>query len=263
MEKSLTILLVEDEPSECTAIINYVKLLDDVSLVGVTNNSDKAIEYVKDTLPDAIILDLELHKGGGDGLTFLSNLRKTDLRMFPYILITTNNPSPITHEQARELGADFIMTKGQDNYSAKSVVTFLHSLKKVLHSKARKAGISLDAATAESPDEMQKRLIKRISAELDKVGINPKVVGRTYLSDAILMLIYKPEPHIVTKVAINNKKTENSVLRAMQTAINKAWSKGDIDALSANYTAVINSAKGVPTLTEFIYHYSTKIKNDY
>lgn len=38
---------------------------DGIRLVDVTNNTDKALEYTSTYLPDAIILDIELHKGRG------------------------------------------------------------------------------------------------------------------------------------------------------------------------------------------------------
>ena len=46
----------------------------------------------------------------------------------------------------------------------------------------------------------------------------------------------------------------------MQNAIERAWNLTDIDELSKNYTAKINSSKGVPTILEFIYFYANKIK---
>lgn len=51
-------------------------------------------------------------------------------------------------------------------------------------------------------------------------------------------------------------------MRAMQNSINRAWSTSDIQDLLDNYTAKIKSDKGVPTVTEFIYFYAQKIKNE-
>lgn len=58
------------------------------------------------------------------------------------------------------------------------------------------------------------------------------------------------------------QKSTASVERAMQNAINRAWSNGNPEDLARNYTAVINYERGVPTLTEFIYHYASKFKNE-
>ena len=77
MERKLKILLIEDDPVECQAITQAINLKDDIFLIGATNNIFKAIELVQEGLPDAIILDLELHKGNGNGCKMgLGNFRQ-------------------------------------------------------------------------------------------------------------------------------------------------------------------------------------------
>ncbi len=261
MEKQLSILLVEDDQAACRSFIDYVDELDDICLVGVTNNSSKAIEYIKDCLPDAIILDLELHHGSGNGLLVLQELKHLLPDKYPYVLITTNNTSFLTYETARQLGADFIMSKHQTDYSIKNVVDFLQMMKPIIHSRHQAA--SKDHATTESPEQRNRRIILRITSELNNVGISPKAVGYQYLIDAIGLIIRQPMQNLCTVIGQKYGKTESSVERAMQNAINKAWRTTDIDDLLQNYTARISSDKGVPTLTEFIYYYANKIKTEY
>jgi len=241
----------------------YIDGLDDVLLVGVTNNSHRAIELVCDTLPDAIILDLELHKGGGNGLFFLQELRGLRLRVVPYILVTTNNTSSVTYDQARQTGADFILTKWQGDYSAETVVEFLRSIKSTIQSKAKMSGLSLDLSTMEPPIQIMKRLEKRISKEMDLIGISPKVIGRKYLMEAIQMVINQQMRGVTSVIAARNGKSEPSVERAMQNAIHRTWNTMNTDDLIRLYTANISSEKGVPTVTEFIHYYAEKIKTDY
>lgn len=261
MDKKLSILLIEDDEMACKEIMQYTDELDDVSLIGITNNSCKAIEYVKDYLPDAVILDLELHQGGGNGLIFLKELKQLSLTVYPYVLITTNNSSVITYEYARQLGADFIMTKHQSDYSAQSVIEFLRMMKSVIQSKAN--CMTSEHNTTESPEQKTKRIIRKINLELDYVGVSPKAVGYRYLVDAIQLVLKKPENNLCVIIGSKYSKTDASVERAMQNAINKAWRTSDIDDLTKHYTARINSDKGVPTITEFVYYYANKIENEY
>ena len=263
MERELSILLIEDEPSECHAISQYIDGLDDVRLVGVTNNSRRAIELVCDTVPDAIILDLELHKGSGNGLSFLQELRGLHLRIVPYILVTTNNTSTVTYDQARQTGADFIFTKWQGDYSAETVVEFLRSIKNTIQNKSTMDGLSLDLSTTESPIQTKKRQEKRIIREMDLIGISPKTIGRKYLIEAILIIINQRVRGVTSIIAARNGKSEPSVERAMQSAINRAWNVANTGDLTKLYTANIPSEKGVPTVTEFIHYYAEKIKTDY
>ena len=263
MDRKLSVLLIEDEPAECQAISNYVETLDDVFLVGITNNVERALEHVKDSLPDAIILDLELHKGGGNGLLFLHSLKELEFPRVPYILVTTNNTSTITHRYARELGSDFIMTKNQGDYSAENVIEFLHSLKSIILERGDTYGKTIKRTIAESSEDLSKRVIKRVSSEIDVIGISPKLTGRKYLIDAIFAAFSGISKNLYTTVAKKYNKSDSSVERAMQNAINQAWRTSDIQDLQNLYTARINSDKGVPTVTEFIYYYANKLKNDY
>ena len=261
MERELAVLLVEDDPQACEAIAAYIDVLDDVVLVGITNNSSKAEQMIQDTLPDAVILDLELHGGSGSGLSLLQVLHSSPPVKIPYILITTNNSSTVTYEAARQLGADFILSKHQNDYSAQSVVEFLRVLKHVIQKHHTKINHGQDPS--ESPAQKDRRIIRRICLELDRVGISTKARGYQYLTDAILLVAKAPTHNLCTVIGEKYSKTESSVERAMQNAIAKAWRTTPIDDLLTYYTAKINSEKGVPTMTEFIYYYANKIKNEY
>lgn len=261
MNKILSVLLVEDDQSACAEIINAVGENESISLIGITNNSTKAVEYVKDYIPDAVILDLELHHGQGNGLLFLQEIKQLTLPQMPYILITTNNSSTVTYDYVRKMGADFIMSKHQEDYSAKSVIDFLVMMKDIIINRTQH--IVAEAADNESPAQKYKHQKRRISAELDLVGISPKAIGYTYLIDAVILSINGQTGNICNAVSRQYGKTPASIERAMQNAINKAWRIEDIDTLLMYYTAKIVSSRGVPTVTEFICYYANKIKNEY
>lgn len=263
MDKALTILLVEDEPADCEAIVQYIETLEDVLLVGVTNNATKALELLQDTLPDAIILDLELHKGSGTGLGFLGDMKNLYPPVCPYVLVTTHNISAVTHDNARQLGADFILVKSQTDYSAERVVDFLRVLRGTIQRSTRALGKLGPAGKPESPREKKKRIVSRIETELDLLGVSPKAVGRQYLIDAIVLITEGFQQSVYPQIAHTYRKSDASVERAMQNAINGAWRHTNIDDLQKRYTARIGSAKGVPTVTEFIWHYASRIKSDY
>ncbi|MCL2051374.1 MAG: response regulator [Lachnospiraceae bacterium] len=261
MDKALSLILIEDDKDSCEKFTDYFEEIDDMLLAAITNTVPQAIEYIKDYLPDVIILDLELHKGEGNGLFLLNELKQLDIRKTPYILITTNNSSPITHEITRQLGADFIMSKHQNGYSAKSVVEFLRIMKPTIYNRMQKINPPCDT-TIKSKEYKAKRINRKISNELNHIGISPKLVGYQYLVDAIELTINDPSQNLCAYIAKKYHKTDTSVQRSMQNAINCAWRRSDIDDLLFHYTAKIRSDKGVPTLTEFIYYYAYKIKDE-
>ena len=261
MEKTLTVLVVEDNQDECNKLVQLIDSLDDINLAGVTNNVHKALEYVKDYLPDAVILDLELQRGNGNGIWFLEALKEMSTGFLPYIIVTTYNVNYLTHECARQLGAGFIILKNKKDYNAVSVINLIQSLKEnilVLRNITR----GREGTSDEALYVIRKRQKARIAVEIDRIGISPKALGRNYLVDFILQRIGGHSNHI-EKIAQKSLKTNTSVERAMQNAINKAWSTVHPDDLAQYYTAPIHSDRGVPTVMEFISHYADKIKLDY
>ena len=259
MERPLTILLIEDEPQECQELIQYIESINEVRLVGVINNSKKALDYAVDTQPDAIILDLELHKGYGNGISFLQALHEKKLPFPIYVLVTTYNLSSVTHESVRKNGADFIMLKSQEDYNAKTVIDFLSSLKTIIQNNKK----AIDFCNTSEMLEVRKRREKtRVIRELEYIGISPSTTGRKYLIDSILHIVNEEAGSLLTTISKKYCKTEASVERAMQNAIDKAWRTTHIFDLEKYYTPRIKSARGVPTIMEFIYYYGEKIKSN-
>jgi len=261
-DKILTVLLIEDEPDECAAISKRIDETEGIRLVGITNSIEKAFADTCDCLPDAVILDIELHKGEGDGINFMERLAAADVPR-PFVLVTTGNPSKAIHERVRDLGADFIISKSQDKYSAEYVVDFLMSMKSTIHFRKMKQGIPDEILTLDNREEITKRIIKRIDTELDLIGVNPRVKGRRYLIDAIQMIMVKPEANYCDAIARKYSVSSQSVDHAMTNCIRRAFATSSIEDLKRLYTAKIPPNKTYPTYTEFVYYYARKISNDF
>ncbi|MCL1822606.1 MAG: response regulator [Oscillospiraceae bacterium] len=265
MENDLRVLLVEDDPEECKNLIKCAENTDGIRLVGVSNSSDMAIELVSDCVPDAVILDIELHNGSGNGIFFMQKLRALNPVIYPYILITTNNISKLTHELVREQGADFIMSKYQDDYNAENVIELLKSVKSVIHGKKKKSmsASPRDFLSIHEREELDKKLLKKIHTEMDLIGVSHKMSGRRYLIDGIIKTISNPEPNLSKYLSAKYKKSPSTIERSVQNAINSTWKNSNIELLKKHYKARINPLKGVPTITEFVFYYAEKIKINY
>lgn len=252
MANTHTLLVIEDDDAVCEEYARLCAESQNLSLVGTTNSSQTGLALTKAKQPDAVVLDLELHNGSGNGLLYLSGIKKLSLKNPPYVMVVTNNISAATHSLTRKMGADFIITKSQTDYSVAMVLSMLQSIRACL-SSGKKSEVTEDDTT-DNPD-----LDSRICAELDRIGINPKHKGRQYLREAIALICERKQPNISAVIANRYSISAASVERAMQHAINRAWKLTDIDTLMNSYTARINPAKGVPTTTEFIYYYAEKI----
>lgn len=261
MKQKLEILLVKDDTKECKKIIEHINNADDFKLVGATNDAYSALELISKFLPDAVVLDLELHNGRESGLTILQGMKEMTLSKIPYILVTTNNSSTILHEVIRGLGADFIMSKHQIDYSAKSVLDHLLLVRTAMLSKSD--SFSMQETTDGTPEQFNNRIIRQIITELNNIGISPKHKGHKYLTEAIFIMVNQPVKNIYAPIAEKYGKSEPSVERAMQYSINKAWNTGSPDDLHKYYTARIDLSKGSPTIMEFVCFYANKIKHEY
>ena len=258
--KILNILIIEDDVAACSELRQYIEKIETLRLIGITGDSEKGIELVKSTLPDVIILDIELNHGTGNGIMFLAMLNALKLSLRPYILITTNNSSQVTYESARDLGADFIMYKHKPDYSAQYVIEFIRMIQ---HAILSRRPSTTEILSEENCYEKNLPLYtRRVYRELDWVGISPKNIGYRYLADAILLIIRDSSANVYRELAEMYKKSDASVERAMQNAINRAWRHSDIEELLSHYTARIRSEKGVPTTLEFVFYYANKIKTD-
>lgn len=259
MERALTILIIEDDDAICQRLATEIEETQDITLMGITNSSLEALELVKEQLPDAIILDLDLGSGRGNGFEFLQGVKKIPLSIAPYILVTTSFSSSKAQNFAKDLGADFIFFKHQTDYTEKKAVAFLEMMRPLILKNQHPN--SLSTTLSETPAQKNQRIRRLITTELDYVGIKQKSVGYQYLIDAILIAINNAQPNIPAAVSQIYSKTPTSVERGMQNAISRAWHTMNMNELALHYTAKINPDRGMPTLSEFIFYYANKIKN--
>lgn len=258
MKNKLKLILIEDDPVACNELKNYFDTCEDMTLVESTNDSYIGLKLVNSHLPNVVLLDLELHHGGGNGLLFLDELRKSKLTYMPYIIVTTHNMSELTLEQARQLGADFIITKYESRYSPEYIANTI----RLMHGAILRKNTSVAQLVDVTPAQIDNLIHMRIRREMELIGINPKNKGFNYLVDSIYNHMQDSSINLARSLVEKYNKSEKSIERAMQNAIKRAWDTNDIDDLFKYYTARIRPDKGFPTLMEFVCYYSSKISND-
>lgn len=92
MTKSLNILLIEDDAIEVMKFNRVLSTLELNHKIIEANNGEEALEIlkVKNTIPDIIILDLNMPKI--NGIEFLQILKNDSfLKYIPAIILTTSN----------------------------------------------------------------------------------------------------------------------------------------------------------------------------
>ena len=260
LTKPMPLLLIEDNIAECVRFKDCADRRMDVKFVGMTDSCENGIQLVQSHLPEAVILDLQLARGAGNGIQFLEILNETSLPFRPIIMVTTTNVSRIVCDRIEELGVDWYYSKKQRDYSEDLVFDTLLSLRKHLHPGLR-PGMPGHPTSIVSPEEEKQRYYKRIDAELDRLGIRARFVGRTYLRDGIYLQIKAGKEPVIDKVAEMHNHAYNTVSTGMQTAINDAWNNAAPGELESIYTAKISVKTGTPTPSDFIHYYAEKIRN--
>lgn len=107
-------------------------------------------------------------------------------------------------------------------------------------------------------------LPNRVTQVMCEIGIPANLKGYKYMRDAIIMAVEDPScVNSITKVlyptiAANNNATSSQVERAIRHAIEKAWSKGNLEAYLAYFGNTV-SCIDKPTNSEFIAMIADKI----
>lgn len=262
--KPMKIVIIEDDVAACREFIECANRRTDFVIAGMTGSSDEGLEFVKNRLPDGIVLDLELTWGQGSGFEFLDHLQKCELSVRPILVITTQNRSLDIQKQIHaEYGVDFIFSKFQADYSAEMVINHLLKFYSFL---SQRRGTNPVLQSLETPEELQNRVRQRIKAELNAFGMSVKYKGRGIAEEAIYLLLTKGKKDSETvfqELARARGTHYNNIVRPLQTAINDAWDNtDDIDTLMKVYTAPVRKDAGGPSPTEFIHYYADKIRRD-
>ena len=257
-EKPMKILIIEDDINDCNVLKNCAQNRDDIEIVSITDSDIQGLKEVKLKHPEGIALDLELNQsisGNTDSFSFIDNLKKINLNYEPVIIITTHVNSKRTYDILHRKGVDLILYKDHPKYSPDHVFNSFINL--------RKHSFLVNVKTIEEViEDKEDKISNIINNELELIGINAKLKGRSYIHDAILYLILedKNKINVIQYLTKIYKKSGNTITNGIQNAIIHAWRVMPTEDLEKYYTARINYETGIPTPMEFIYYYVDKIK---
>lgn len=254
MTNKLNVLIVEDDENDCKALVAEVNAnADKLFLAGVTKSSNDALAFIRNHKPHALILDLELQEGSGDGMDLLDKLRSTILCPKPYIVVNTNNASKVTRDSAKKMGADYTFAKWQKGYSPKMVINqLLLVMPEIL-------GCEEEPPAPLTEGQLENKMRDFVQDEFNKLGVSVKNAGYGYLVDAVILAAKGENQNWAKIIGEKFGKNENGVMHAMQYAINNTWTNSDINNLQKYYTAPLRKDKYVPTTYEFVFFYKQKL----
>lgn len=239
--QKLKMVVVENNDVNELSIGTYLKNCEGINLIGDYSNETSLYNTLKVTQLDVLVIDLFL--SGIDGITLIENIKKNkDVYYQPkHIIVMTQFVSNFVNNRLNQLNVDYIIMKPVD---AKQ----LHQL--ILGMAAEKEN--------EVREQFNSDLDSEITSILHEVGVPAHIKGYLYLREAIAMVYENVEVlGSVTKVlypeiAINFNTTSSRVERAIRHAIEIAWVRGNVDAISDIFSYTISYTKSKPTNSEFI-----------
>ena len=258
MTNRLEVLIVEDDENDSKALAQEVNANSDrLHLAGVLKSSDEAFAFIRNKKPHAVILDLELQEGSGDGIDLLDKLRSTVICPKPYVVVNTNSASKITRNSAKKLGADYEFAKWQKGYSPKMVIEHLLRVVPVI------LGDDEEPPAPLSERQLESLMREFVQDEFNKLGVSVKNKGYNYLVEAVILAANNEAPSWAKIIGEKYGKSESSVMHAMQYAIDNTWTNADINNLEKYYTAKLRKDRYVPTTNEFVFYYKQKLINHF
>ena len=256
MTNKLNVLIVEDDENDCKALAKEVNAnADKLCLAGVLKSSNDALAFIRNQKPDAVILDLELQQGSGDGMDLLDKLRSTVLCPKPYIVVNTNSASKVTRSSAKKMGADYEFAKWQKGYSPQMVIEHL------LRVMSEILGCEEVPPAPLTEQLLESKMRDFVQDTFNKLGLRVKNKGYNYLVEAVILAAKGENQNWGKIIGEKFGTSEDSVNHAMQYAIDNTWKNGDINNLQKYYPVPLREDKDAPTVNELVFYYKQKLIN--
>ena len=270
--ENVNVVIVDDNPMILNTLDEVISSEAGLSVIGRADNGKDAIDMIKDTQPDVVLLDLVMPQM--DGITVVENIKKkTSMLKNPAFIILSAVGGEQMTEEAFQAGANYFLMKPFDKDIPVNKIRRIGK-RPVRPVPGKVLEAPLKAATPEEAamnreEYMKEHLETDITPMLHELGIPAHIKGYQYLRDAISMVVRDREMmEAVTKIlypeiAKKNYTSSSRVERAIRHAIEVAWGRGSLEVIDELFGYTISTGKGKPTNSEFIALIADKICLDY
>jgi two-component system, response regulator, stage 0 sporulation protein A len=265
MSKQISVLIADDNVEFGDILIEYLKMYENITVVGVARDGIKTVDMIRELLPDVVILDVIMP--GLDGIGVLERVSDMYLKHRPSFLVLTAVGQDIFVQKAMALGAEYYMLKPFDIdilvpriiqvYSENNYTPLSHGKD---NSKTSEK-IGSQVKKNDSPVMLATELIQR-------AGIMPHISGYPYLRDAVVMsmdhsgIFNSIMKALYPQIAAKYNTTPHRIERAIRSAIYNAWDKG-LNSNNENVNEIFNSmGKVKPTNGRFINMLANMIRQE-
>jgi len=108
----MKIFVVEDSAAVRERLIEMIREIADIEVVGEADTYDAAVSGILNTRPDVAVLDIKLADDGGSGIDVLAQVRKRLPAMKAIML--SNYATPQHMKASADAGAEYFLDKSAD-----------------------------------------------------------------------------------------------------------------------------------------------------
>ncbi|HBG3447467.1 TPA: sporulation transcription factor Spo0A [Clostridioides difficile] len=261
--EKIKIVLADDNKDFCQVLKEYLSNEDDIDILGIAKDGIEALDLVKKTQPDLLILDVIMPHL--DGLGVIEKLNTMDIPKMPKIIVLSAVGQNKITQSAINLGADYYIVKPFD------FVVFINRIRELVSNRVTQ--VEPKPRPVQETQMTRSDFVKNvgnieteITNIIHEIGVPAHIKGYLYLREAIKMVIDNVEllgavtKELYPSIAKKFNTTPSRVERAIRHAIEVAWSRGKVDTINQLFGYTVHNTKGKPTNSEFIAMIADKLR---
>ena len=262
MSEKIKIVLADDNKDFCQVLKEYLSNESDIEILGIAKDGVEALQLVKETKPDLLVLDVIMPHL--DGLGVIEKLNDMNLEKMPKIIVLSAVGQDKITQSAINLGADYYIVKPFD------FVIFINRIRELVGSRTIQTQINRQNKDIQMTRSDFVKNVGNIETEITniihEIGVPAHIKGYLYLREAIKMVIENVEllgavtKELYPSIAKKFNTTPSRVERAIRHAIEVAWSRGKVDTINQLFGYTVHNTKGKPTNSEFIAMIADKLR---
>lgn len=243
--ESLKLFIADDGNEIIQTMSTFFKSQRGIELKGIFNDGLTLLNALRSKNVDVLILDIFMPNL--DGIKVLEEIKENEEYKKPkHIIATTAFANDKIMQKCAELGADYFVVKP---INLSNLLDIIVDLKEEKDKEVN--AINLNTKNAFDLDT-------EITTTLHEIGVPAHIRGYLYIRESIKRVYYNIDilgsitKVLYPEVARKYNTTASRVERAIRHAIEVAWIRGNVDAISDIFSYTISYHKSKPTNSEFI-----------
>lgn len=262
-EKSITVLLADNNRELCQILAEHIELQDDMELIGIAYDGLEALNLVKERKPDVLVLDITMPYLDGIGVME----RLSEISSPPQVIVLTAFEQESMVQRMIAMGAVYYVVKPFDTSALLSRIRQFGATEE----ECLKDGKAIFGF--ESPNE-NSEVGSKLSLELEvtrlfhEMGIPAHFRGYAYLRDSIILAVKEADilanitKNLYPRIAEKYKSTTSGVESAIRHTIEIGWERGNSDFFKKLFGLGegLDARAKFPTAASFIAKVAEKIR---